>query len=159
MYRGRRGLYYFKCIIERSFRHLEAEMEAAQGKWGTSMLLLRKGSFGAHCQTAGRSEGNNLLGMHVIRWLLLSRTVGESNESQIKVREKDAHKDTEVILYASLPFTSLGTFQRNQCSCIFSLLFPASMWQHDSVFISVSSFYYVFLFSASCNLQRMSQLW
>lgn len=32
IYRGGRRLYYFKCIIERSFRHLEAEMEAAQGK-------------------------------------------------------------------------------------------------------------------------------
>lgn len=100
-----------------------------------------------------------LLGMHVFRWLLLSRMVDKSNETQIKAWEKDAQKDTEVILYASLPFTSLGTFQRNQYSCIFSLLFPASMWQHDSVFISVSSFYYVFLFSASYNLQRMSQLW
>lgn len=99
------------------------------------------------------------LGMHVTRRILLLRMLDKSNENQINAWEKDAQKDAEVILYASLPFTSLGTFRRNQYRCIFSLLFPASMWQHDSVFISVSSFYYVFLFSASYSLQRMSQLW
>lgn len=152
-------MYYFKCIIEPSFRHLEAEMEEAQGKWETSMLLLWKGSFVAHRQTAVQIEENNLLGMHVTRRILLSKMVDKSNQNQIRAWEKDTQKDTEVILYASLPFTSLGTFQRNEYRCIFSLLFPASIWQHDSVFLSVSSFYYVFLFSASYNLQRMSQLW
>lgn len=117
---------------------------------------------GKLCGTVSDSSADwrqYLSGMHVTRCILLSEMVDESNKNQIKAWEKDAQKDTEVILYASLPFTSLGTFQRNQYRCIFSLLFPASVWQHDSVFISVSSFYYVFLFSASYSLQRMSQLW
>lgn len=117
---------------------------------------------GKLCSTSSDSSADRrkyLLGMHVTRRILLSRMVDKSNQNQIKAWEKDTQKDTEVILYASLPFTSLGTFQRNEYRCIFSLLFPASIWQHDSVFLSVSSFYYVFLFSASYNLQRMSQLW
>lgn len=116
---------------------------------------------GKLCSTLSDSSSywrKYLLGMHASSCILLLTKVDISNQNQIKAWEKDAQKDTEVILYASLPFTSLGTFQRNQYRCIFSLLFPASTWQHDFVFISVSSFY-VFLFSASYNLQRMSQHW
>lgn len=134
-------------------------MEEAQGKWEASMLLVWKGSL---CSTL--SDSSAYWRKKSVRdarhqMYFASRVVDQSNKTQIKAWEKDAQKDTEVILYASLPFTSLGTFQRNQYRCIFSLLFPASIWQHDSVFISVSSFCYVFLFSASYNLQRMSQLW
>lgn len=117
---------------------------------------------GKLCSTLSDSSADwrkYLLGMHVTRCILLSRMVDKSNKNLRKIWGKGAQKDAEVILYASLPFTSLGTFQKNQYRCIFSLLFPASIWQHDSVFISVSSFYYVFPFSASYNLQRMSQLW
>lgn len=66
-----------------------------------------------------------LSGMHVTRCILLSRMVDKSNQSQIKAWEKDAQMETEVNLYASLPFTSLGTFQRIQYRCIFSLLFSS----------------------------------
>lgn len=117
---------------------------------------------GKLCSTLSDSSAywrKYLSGRHVTKCILLSRVVDKSNKTQIKTWEKDAQKDSGVILYASLPFTSHGTFQRNQYTCIFSLPFPASIWQHDSVLISISSFYYVFLFSASYNLQRMSQHW
>lgn len=56
---------FTKCIIEHSFRHLEAEMEEAQGELRrASMLFPWKGDFLAHYQTASADRRKYLSGMH-----------------------------------------------------------------------------------------------
>lgn len=73
------------------------------------MLFPWKGSFLAHYQTAAQIEIS-------VRNACYQMYFAFQNGRQIKSRpdkslRKDAQMETEVNLYASLPFTSLGTFR------------------------------------------------